>query len=734
MPNFVHPALLWGLALLAAPVLIHLINSLRHKPVAWAAMDFLLASQKRSKKWIVLKQWLLLLARMAAVAGVVLMVAQPSLEGGWWASLGGARVHHLVLLDDSFSMTDRLDEASAFPLAVDAARQIAARAAEPGAAGAFSLVRFSRAVLPVPQRDLWQESAGADFAARLEQTLRVLTPTALDTKPQTTLAAAVEWLEGVREETTEIYVLSDFRAADWQDAAALAPVRQRLEEIKARVHLVHCVERQHENLAVAALKTLPGPYAAGVPLTMEVAVQNFGAQPAQNVVVRLTEDGQARPGVQMDSIAPGKTETRRFGVQFATAGQHEVSAAVEADALEADNARWAILDLPLRSPVLLVDGGAETVDARFVAHALAPGGGAATGFAPQIESPAALPSKRLDGFHSVWLLNTGYLETGALEALTEYVRQGGGLAHFCGDLTDVPFTAGPLYRDGQGLFPAPLVGRRELLIDRLETPPDLEPGDHPMFRVLQGERNSFLSSVAIETYLGVAPGWPPVEQTDRQVIARLRNGDPLAVERQFGAGRVVAVLTTAAPQWNNWARNPSYVVAMLELASHLGGGRPRVESQAVGSPVNLQLDPAEYLPRIGVTIPGAGDGAVATLDATANAAGLAAQWRDTDRPGVYRLELARQDGATETRQVACNVAPAEGDTRLVGSPELAAALAGVNFEEHPARGLEYAVGGLRGANLSRWLLGGLVALLLAEQCLAWSASYHAPVRKEGSGR
>ncbi len=33
--------------------MIHLINLRRHRRIEWAAMDFLLESQKRNKKWIV---------------------------------------------------------------------------------------------------------------------------------------------------------------------------------------------------------------------------------------------------------------------------------------------------------------------------------------------------------------------------------------------------------------------------------------------------------------------------------------------------------------------------------------------------------------------------------------------------------------------------------------------------------------------------------------------------------
>src|SRR4051812_7532186 len=114
MQAFVNPALLWGLGLLAVPILIHLINLWRHRPVQWAAMEFLLESQKKNRRWIVLRQLLLLLARMAAIAALVLVLAQPLLGNRWGAALGGSRTHHVILLDDSFSMSDRWGDTSAF--------------------------------------------------------------------------------------------------------------------------------------------------------------------------------------------------------------------------------------------------------------------------------------------------------------------------------------------------------------------------------------------------------------------------------------------------------------------------------------------------------------------------------------------------------------------------------------------------------------------------------------------
>src|SRR6187399_856716 len=118
--SFVHPALTIAFIAVAIPLLIHLINMMRHKRVKWAAMEFLLQSYKKHRRWIWLKQLLLLLARMAAVALLVAMLAQLKTRDQLLALFGGKATHHYVLLDDSYSMSDRVAGQSAF----DASRQV----------------------------------------------------------------------------------------------------------------------------------------------------------------------------------------------------------------------------------------------------------------------------------------------------------------------------------------------------------------------------------------------------------------------------------------------------------------------------------------------------------------------------------------------------------------------------------------------------------------------------------
>ena len=47
--NFLQPWVLWGLPLIAIPVVIHLMHKRRHRVVEWGAMMFLLDGAKLSR-------------------------------------------------------------------------------------------------------------------------------------------------------------------------------------------------------------------------------------------------------------------------------------------------------------------------------------------------------------------------------------------------------------------------------------------------------------------------------------------------------------------------------------------------------------------------------------------------------------------------------------------------------------------------------------------------------------
>jgi len=731
MPGFMYQPLLWGLLLVGLPVLIHLINMLRHRRVHWAAMEFLLQSQRRNRTWILFTQLLLLLLRMAAIAAVVLAFAQPLLTNRFGRLLGGAKTEHIVLLDDSYSMSDRWADTNAFELAKTAVRRIGEQAARQSQPQSFTLLRYSRAS-DDPNRassggfDMVVPRVSEGFRADLDETLEGIAPSGTDAGP----LPAVDTAERLVQETTDarriVYLVSDFRSREWNDPREL---RQRLAKLEAdgcELHLIDCADDQRANLAITQLRAEPGTRAAGVPLFVEVAVRNFANTTARDVAVSLEENGTPRPAVRIAEIPPGETVRERFLVHFPTAGRQRLVASLQGDAVAADNTRYLTLDIPLDVPTLLIDDERAEA-AQQLALVLAPGGRAKTGVRPVIETPRYLTVHPLDDYRVIYLLDVPQLEPSAVAALEQFVREGGGLAFFVGEKTRAAEINRSLDREGQGLFPAPLLGVRELPVDRLTRAPDLSVGDHPIFRVFAGQRNPFLDMVRVERYFAVDDQWEAPEDSGVEVLAELRGGSPLVLQKRYGEGRTLAFLTTLDPTWNNWGRNnPSYVVTLLESQAFLARRAEGTSDYRVGATPTIEFPAGQYQSKVQLRPPGTEPGSPPlTADAVPTPDGSqAVELEQTGQAGFYGLQLQHEDGTLEARSLAFNVEPEEGDLAMLGGDQLAERLTGIDYEFSRASSFQFVLGEAAGYNLAEALLYVVVVLLILEQLLAWWASYH----------
>ena len=195
------------------------------------------------------------------------------------------------------------------------------------------------------------------------------------------------------------------------------------------------------------------------------------------------------------------------------------------------------------------------------------------------------------------------------------------------------------------------------------------------------------------------------------------------------------MLSTAAPRWNNWARNPSFVVAMLDLQAHLAGRRVVVATAARRASRWKSSFAPPTINRRCVSSPPTPTRPPTTVDAVRTADG---QWlatlAQTDRSGFYEAQLARSNGKIEIRREAVNVDPAEGDLRALFGPDLAARLQPeVKYQFDQAETFELALDQRAGYNLSDAVLYLLIALLIGEQLLAFSASYHPAAREKAAG-
>lgn len=738
MPTFDFPTLLWwGLPLAAAPLLIHLLNRLRHKRVPFAAVEFLLASQHRYRTQVLLRQFLLLALRTVAVAGIVLALAQPRWTSGLTGLLGTGRTLHVVLLDDSASMGDR-GTAGGTATAFDRGRaavarlvtDVAAMPAQEIALGRFTPLASGSAAV-ADRFDLQRQPATARAAAGF-----ATEGTAATATTPTAAILAVEPLFAPAAGLTQVlWLVSDFRTQDWRQSDEARAALRRLADAGVTVRLVNAAPPgiTEANLGVDAVEVAGGVPATGAVVSCSVTVRNDGETAARDVRVGLREDGVGRPGVRIAEIPPGDVATARFDARFEAPGGHVIEAVLPADRLTADDSRTAVIDIAERADVLVVDGdprgGGRAGDAFYVATALAPGGAAATGLRPRIEPPSQLATIDLSAFDSIWLLDVESLEPKAVEAVEAYARGGGGVVFFMGPRTRADVVNRTLFRGGTGLFPVPLAGAVELApAPGGPAVPDIVVDDHPVVTVLAGQRNPLLDAVKVERVMAIDRDHTPAPGAGLRQLLSLRTGAALAVERPFGAGMVAVVLSTAAPVWNNWARgNPSWVVVMLELEAHVARARRRITSLAVGDPFVVPLQAGTDETEVVFSVPPDGD--TVRESAVAVGSGWQARLTATDRPGGYLARWRQLDGTPRERAVAVNVDPREGRLAQATPQLLRAALEGVPFTIDAADELDPGASPTGGRPLVKQLLLAVIAALLLEQLVAFLAGYHVPATR-----
>lgn len=199
--SFLQPMLLAGLALAALPIIIHLINQRRYQTIRWGAMMFLLAANRMSRGFARIRQWLILLMRVLAVACLVFVIARP-LASGWLGLAAAGRADTtLVLLDRSPSMQ------------------------QAGSGGGESKLAAGRRQL-IETLERLPSSHWVLIESTRSEPRELESPRSLESLPETEpsgaaadwpamLQAAHDYIVANQSGRTEIWLLSDLRTNDW---------------------------------------------------------------------------------------------------------------------------------------------------------------------------------------------------------------------------------------------------------------------------------------------------------------------------------------------------------------------------------------------------------------------------------------------------------------------------------------------------------------------------------------
>jgi hypothetical protein len=392
------------------------------------------------------------------------------------------------------------------------------------------------------------------------------------------------YLSNIKRGHRYLHIVSDFREQDWNQEG-FRPVLAQLgdwargQDVQIRLYDVAAPTRasdnpqerplSHGNLAIThvvaraqqrreegtAASAVPVQVVApGVPFDLEVTLRNFSASERTGLRVGVRVDGVEKNEFArvVDRIGSYEERTIRLDMRFYDTdapGPKQITVYVEdgqqADHLPGDNVRHLSVELRRDLPVLLVDPDYQLDSPKPPSEYLASVLGATRrlGWRPERCRPNELKNRKLDDYPVIYLLNVpgvgngpSDLDEDSLKALEHYARRGGSVVFFLGERVNVDLYNRFLYRNGQGIFPAPLALRPvpNSNLTFVDEPPDLDDTapkvrvlrtGHPAFNFPREMLDEFARYLQINRYFKVDPAWKP--GADVQVVLQLTNREPL---------------------------------------------------------------------------------------------------------------------------------------------------------------------------------------------------------------
>ena len=536
--NFLAPLFLAGLAALAVPIIVHLINRERKEVTEWPSLMFIERVPYRSVRRQKIRDWLLFAIRCLALILLIAAFARPFIErrlAGAAGALDTAR-EVVVLLDRSYSMGygDRWERATA------AAGEAIGGA---GANDRVTLVSFAETPSALNQR-------GADQAS-LRAALDAVKPGSRGTKYAPALKLASKILDESELRNREIVLITDFQKVGWdghEDVELPAGTQLRPVDVS---------DASAPNVAVTTVELHRAMVEGRERVTVNARLTNTGDKPATGIPVTLRLNDREIEKKSL-TLAPNSAGTATFSPVALPAGLTQGVVSAGADALAADNSYNFVLSPEQALSILIIEPPASrTTQSLYLTQAFSVGDRPV--MRTTVKSSGAVTFGDLAG-KSLVILNDAPFPAGDLgRRLRTFVEQGGGLLIALGEKS----TPSSFVGVASDMLPGPVGQPVDRGLDRGGTLTSIEYA-HPIFELFSGPRSGDFSSAQFYRYrkleLSGAAG----------VLARFDDGTPAVVEKPLGAGKVVVLASTADIFWNDLALRPIFVPFIHQVARYTG--------------------------------------------------------------------------------------------------------------------------------------------------------------------
>ena len=559
--------MLFGMAALAIPIIVHLLNRRRFKKLPWAAMRFLQVSLERNQRRMKVEDWILLLLRLALVALLALALARPA--AAWLDSQSlGSKIASTIIIDSSGSMgrTDQGTEKTRFEIARGFGTEAIRTLPRGSAASVIFAADSTGSGITEPTHDL--NRAEAILEGDNAQTL---TNRSSDLMPA--VKAALDSLANRSAAQKELILVTDGDANAWNQFESIIRVLESApDDIRSVIAMVG--NNSGENLAITRLSQNTPITAVGQPVRLAVEISNFGANSFDDIPVQLTIDSNpVGEPVEIESLPSGASRTLTMFAQLPSPGIHELAVSIPGnDAFPADDRRVLVVRAIEKERALLVDGlpSRDPTDAEtfFLENALVP-------VPPELKDSFFLGADRitvagleeiqaeaLAEYRAVFLANVQDFSTTVTSKLKSFIINGGGLIVFPGSNINASWYNSELHKKS-GILPAEfgeiIPGKDDDTTLRLQA----SGYDHPLVELWNDPGAGTLGEVNIRRAysLILAKENEQSQQANSvaRVVLRYNTGSPAVVESDLGLGKVYQFSTTADTEWNNLPVQPAFL-------------------------------------------------------------------------------------------------------------------------------------------------------------------------------
>jgi hypothetical protein len=745
--QFLAPWMLLGGAAVSVPIILHFFFKARHKPLPWAAMDFLKEAIEQTSRRLKFQEWVLLALRCLVLILLALAIARPARDSARTGGRGDA-VDAVLVFDVSYSMGARDGDKTRIERAKEAALAVLDTLPQNSTVQIYAADDREQPVLlgPVSRTNI-------DQARQLIPAVE-LSGRATDFLPG--LREALAAAESGTSPMKEVYVFTDLQKSGFDRNPG--SIRSKCEEIRGRANLifVRCgnPERTVANVAVAAVQLIGDIPHTRSTVPFVVSVKNTGAVAVSGVTVGLSVTG-SEPAVpkkeepkaakkpkdkdaaededrgstqQVDLIQPGQVvPVTLYAALGDTAGPRVLTVRLTGDQLPGDNEFHQFVLVRDAVRVLIVDGlpnsenPAESAS-HYVRVALNPSQDPNYFIQSDVVTAASASPGALIGKDICYLANVpaADLNPRFVERLREFVDAGGGLVIGCGDQVKPGDYNTILGAGGAKLLPFP-VGDVQATSEALPFLLDQESvaANSALARFRESEFRGALTVSEVFKLVKLDTGGPPGGRVLLSTIDR----KPVIAAREVGAGEVIFVATSLDETWAK-LRDKMFVPFTRFVVHHLTGkkvaggtltaGEPAVRHpQDVGKVYELvqPLRPGESSPRRVKLGQPAADSPGERPKVTAT---------DTALPGVYRI-AGEDEPEAQAPLYVMNPDPRESaDLAVISDGDLGQLLGFTPSVIQAGAGTEAAVTTQRTrGEWTEWVLLALFVFLLAEGVWAW---------------